>query len=50
MNGSVQYAVEQRTSKAGKPYNVIILHFPNGYELVQFITNEQAYIIGLNKK
>lgn len=45
------YRIEARTSKAGKAYKVIIFTFSNGYELEEFLTNEQEFIIGLcNKK
>lgn len=36
---------EIRTSKTGKPYNVLIIHFENGYQFESFLNNEQAFIL-----
>lgn len=44
-----KYRIEERTSKAGKAYKVIIFTFSNGYELTEFLTAEQEYIIRLAK-
>lgn len=44
-----KYRIEERVSKNGRPYKVIILTFSNGYEMVNFLTNEQEYIISMAK-
>ncbi len=36
---------EVRTSKSGKPYNVLIVIFENGYQFETFLNNEQAFIL-----
>lgn len=35
----------QKTSKAGKPYQTLVIKFSNGYELETFLSNEQQYIL-----
>lgn len=46
MNGNCKWRIEERvSSKSGKPYKVIILTFGNGYELTEFLTAEQEWII-----
>lgn len=46
---NVKAVVVEKTSKAGKPYKVLQVTFPNGYVLETFLKTEQAYIIELNK-
>lgn len=36
---------EERVSKAGKSYQVIVIVFENGYKLETFLNNEQQYIL-----
>lgn len=36
---------EERTSKAGKQYQVLCLVFENGYMYENFLSNEQQYIL-----
>lgn len=36
---------EVRTSKAGRPYNVLVIVFENGYRFEAFLNNEQAFIL-----
>lgn len=36
---------EERTSKAGRKYQVLCIEFENGYTLEQFLSNEQQYIL-----
>lgn len=38
-------AVEEKTSKAGKPYNVLVITFNNGYVFETFLNNEQTFCI-----
>lgn len=35
----------QKTSKAGNPYDVIVVTFKNGYTLETYITKEAKFII-----
>lgn len=36
---------DNRTSKAGKPYTVLVIVFENGYKLETFLNNEQNFIL-----
>lgn len=36
---------ENRTSKQGKPYQVLVIQFANGYKTDLFLSNEQQYIL-----
>lgn len=36
---------EERTSKKGNAYQVIVFVFENGYKLESFLNNEQQYIL-----
>ena len=36
---------EQRVSKAGREYQVLVIVFENGYKLETFLTNEQQYVL-----
>lgn len=36
---------ENRTSKAGKQYQMLVTVFENGYVLETFLSNEQQYIL-----
>jgi len=36
---------QERTSKAGNTYQVIVIVFDNGYKLETFLNNEQQYIL-----
>lgn len=36
---------EQRVSKAGREYQVLVMVFENGYKLETFLSNEQQYIL-----
>lgn len=43
---------EERTSKKGNQYQVIVFEFENGYKMESFLNNEQQYILAdvpLNK-
>lgn len=42
---SCNYRVEQRTSKNGNLYHVIILEFANGYHCELFLNNEQYFCV-----
>lgn len=47
VNGYVKSIIRvERVSKSGKPYQVLVTTFDNGYELEQFLSNEQKYILG----
>lgn len=35
----------QKTSKAGNPYEQLVIVFENGYAIRQFMTEEQKYIL-----
>ena len=35
----------QKTSKAGNPYDVIVITFKNGYQLESYVTKDAKYII-----
>lgn len=37
---------EEKTSKKGNVYQVLVMVFDNGYKLEQFLTNEQIFILG----
>lgn len=37
---------EEKTSKKGNVYQVLVVVFSNGYKLEQFLTNEQIFILG----
>lgn len=36
---------QERISKAGNPYQVIVVVFDNDYKLESFLNNEQQYIL-----
>lgn len=36
---------EQRVSKSGNNYQVLVVVFANGYKMEQFLSNEQQYIL-----
>lgn len=36
---------EDRTSKAGRAYTVLVILFDNGYQFETFLNNEQAFIL-----
>lgn len=38
-------SIEERTSKAGKPYHVLVVRFKNGYQIENFLNNDQYFII-----
>lgn len=51
MQGKAAWRIEERISaKSGKPYKVIIIQFSNGYELTEFLTAEQEWIISNSVK
>lgn len=51
MQGNCKWRIEERVSaKSGKPYKVIVLTFANGYELTEFLTAEQEWIISNSVK
>lgn len=37
---------EEKTSKKGNVYQVLVVVFANGYKLEQFLNNEQMFILG----
>lgn len=37
--------IEERTSKAGKTYKVLVITFSNGYEKAVFLENAEIYMI-----
>lgn len=37
---------ENRTSKKGNSYQVVVIEFDNGYKLEEFMTNEMMFILG----
>lgn len=47
---NVKAVIVEKTSKAGKPYKVLQITFPNGYVFETFLNNEQSYIIEMNKQ
>lgn len=46
---NVKAVIVEKTSKAGKPYKVLLISFPNGYVFETFLNNEQSFIIEMNK-
>lgn len=51
MQGNCKWRIEERTSaKSGKNYKVIIITFSNGYEMSNFLTAEQEWIISNSVK
>lgn len=47
---NLKAVIVEKNSKAGKPYKVLQITFPNGYIFETFLNNEQAFIIELNNK
>lgn len=45
MEKVVELKVEERTSKAGRPYYMLVITFKNGYVFETILNREQAYII-----
>ena len=45
---NIKAVIVEKTSKAGKPYKVLQITFPNGYVFETYLNNEQSYIIELN--
>lgn len=41
--------VEERTSKAGNKYFMLVVELPNGYKFESILNREQAYIFSLCK-
>lgn len=46
---NVEAVIVEKTSKAGKPYKVLQVTFPNGYVFETFLNNEQSFIIEMNE-
>lgn len=49
MNYHANVRVEERTSKNGRPYYMLVVTFDNGYQFETLLSKEQAFIIQLNK-
>lgn len=45
MEQLVKVIFEQKTSKAGNLYDVIVITFKNGYTLEKYVTKESKFII-----
>ena len=45
MEQIVKIEFVQKTSKAGNPYDVIVITFKNGYQLENYVTKDAKYII-----
>lgn len=43
--GVISVYREERTSKKGNQYQVIVFEFENGYKMESFLNNEQQYIL-----
>ena len=46
---NVKAVIVEKISKAGKPYKVLQVTFPNGYVFETFLNDEQSFIIEMNK-
>ena len=45
----VEVSVEERISKAGRPYYMLVIKCKNGYVFETILNKEQAYILNMNK-
>lgn len=45
MSAVADVFIETRKSKAGNNYQVLVIKFDNDYEIVNFINNDQKYIL-----
>lgn len=43
--GVIEVYRDNRISKAGKPYTVLVIVFENGYKFESFLSNEQNFIL-----